>query len=96
MNEPQSPSDPAAHAPHAGASPAPQAADLLAAIVASSEDAIVSKTLEGIVTSWNAAAERLFGFTAEEMVGQSILKIIPPERHGEEDRILRELRLGHR
>ena len=69
---------------------------LLAAIVESSEDGIVSKTLEGIVTSWNAAAERLFGFTADEMIGKSIKLIIPPELQYEEDRILAHLRLGKR
>src|SRR5215467_12359282 len=69
---------------------------LLAAIVASSEDAIASKTLTGIVTSWNQAAERLFGYTSEEMVGQSILRIIPPELHAEEDHILAEIRRGNR
>jgi PAS domain S-box-containing protein len=68
----------------------------LAAIVASSEDAIASKTLEGIVTSWNASAERLFGFTAEEMVGRSILTIIPEELHHEEAEILAKLRAGQR
>ena len=75
---------------------AARTAALLAAIVASSEDAIASKTLQGIVTSWNQGAERLFGFTSEEMVGQSILRIIPPELHSEEDHILAELRRGHR
>jgi PAS domain S-box-containing protein len=69
---------------------------LLAAIVASSEDAIASKTLEGIVTSWNQGAERLFGYSSEEMVGQSILRIIPRELHAEEDHILSELRRGNR
>ncbi|MEP7247800.1 MAG: PAS domain S-box protein, partial [Gammaproteobacteria bacterium] len=68
----------------------------LAAIVASSDDAIVSKTLEGIVTSWNEAAERLFGFTAQEMVGQSITRVIPPELQHEETTILAKLRAGER
>jgi PAS domain S-box-containing protein len=72
------------------------ARDNLAAIVASSEDAIVSKTLEGIVTSWNSAAERLFGYSAAEMVGQSILRVIPPDRHHEETEILAKLRRGER
>src|SRR5262245_58963458 len=68
----------------------------LAAIVASSEDAIASKTLEGIVTSWNAAAERLFGYTAAEMVGQSITRIIPDDLQHEEVAILTKLRAGER
>jgi PAS domain S-box-containing protein len=68
----------------------------LAAIIESSEDAIVSKTLEGIVNSWNHAAERLFGWTAEEMIGQSILKVIPEDLHPEEGEILRRLRSGER
>jgi PAS domain S-box-containing protein len=83
-------------APAAGASATPQPAELLAAIIASSEDAIASKTLQGIVTSWNAAAETLFGFTAEEIIGQPILRIIPPELYPDEDRILGEIRNGHR
>jgi PAS domain S-box-containing protein len=68
----------------------------LAAIIATSEDAIVSKTLEGIVTSWNAAAERLFGFTAAEMVGQPILRVIPEELQYEEADILAKIRAGER
>ncbi|HKW25827.1 MAG TPA: PAS domain S-box protein [Terriglobales bacterium] len=68
----------------------------LAAIVESSDDAIVSKDLNGIVTSWNAAAERVFGYTAAEMVGQPILKIIPPDLHHDETRILETLRRGER
>ena len=68
----------------------------LAAIVQSSDDAIVSKTLEGIIRSWNRAAERLFGYTAEEAVGQPITLIIPPERVQEEQAILQKLRCGER
>lgn len=68
----------------------------LAAIVESSDDAIVSKNLESIVQSWNRGAERIFGYTAEEMVGQSITKIIPPDRQHEETAILVRLRRGER
>ncbi|HYD88175.1 MAG TPA: PAS domain S-box protein [Vitreimonas sp.] len=68
----------------------------LAAIVESSDDAIVSKTLQGVVTSWNASAERIFGYSASEMIGQHITKIIPPELHSEESRILSELAAGKR
>ena len=68
----------------------------LAAIVSSSEDAIVSKTLEGVVTSWNAGAERIFGYPPEEMIGQSIKKIIPPDLLAEEDEFLAKLRRGER
>jgi two-component system sensor kinase FixL len=69
---------------------------LLAAIVASSNDAIVGMDLNGVVTSWNAAAERLFGFSAAEMIGQPITRIIPPGRIAEEDEILRRIRRGER
>ena len=68
----------------------------LAAIVDSADDAIISKDLNGIVTSWNRGAQRMFGFTAEEMVGQSILRLIPDELQYEEDEILRKLRAGDR
>ena len=68
----------------------------LAAIVESSEDAIVSKTLDGVIRSWNAGAERLFGYTAEEAVGRPITLIIPPERQDEERAILERLRRGER
>lgn len=66
----------------------------LAAIVEGSDDAIASKTLESIVTSWNPAATRLFGYEPEEIIGKSITLIIPPERHSEEDQILARLRRG--
>ena len=68
----------------------------LAAIVDSSEDAIVSKNLDGVITSWNAGAERLFGYTAKEAVGQPITMIIPLERRSEETIILARLRQGDR
>ncbi len=66
----------------------------LAAIVESSEDVILSKDLNGIVTSWNKAAERLFGYTADEMVGAPILKLIPERLHSDEERILSTIRSG--
>jgi PAS domain S-box-containing protein len=69
---------------------------LLAAIVNSCEDAIISKDLSGIVTTWNPAATRLFDFTADEMIGESILKIIPEELHSEETAILASIREGKR
>jgi PAS domain S-box-containing protein len=68
----------------------------LAAIVESSDDAIISKTLEGQIVSWNAAAERLFGYSAEEMIGKPITTIIPPERLAEEREILDRIRRGER
>ncbi|WAS95108.1 PAS domain S-box protein [Nannocystis punicea] len=68
----------------------------LAAIVASSEDAIVSKTLDGVIRTWNAGAERLFGYTEAEAVGRPITLIIPPERIDEEKRILARLVHGER
>lgn len=68
----------------------------LEAIITNSEDAIVSKTLDGIVTTWNAAAERLFGYPAAEMVGQPILRVIPPELAHQETEILARLQKGER
>jgi PAS domain S-box-containing protein len=70
------------------------AARRLAAIVEFSEDAIVSKDLNGVVTSWNLAAERMFGYTAAEAVGQSITLIVPADRLSEEEHVLREIRAG--
>ncbi|MEA2543607.1 MAG: hypothetical protein QOH35_4973, partial [Acidobacteriaceae bacterium] len=75
---------------------AEQATRLLAAIVESSQDAIVSKSLNGVITSWNKGAERLFGYAAEEAVGQNITLIIPPERRDEERTILEQLTRGER
>jgi PAS domain S-box-containing protein len=68
----------------------------LAAIVESSDDAIVAKDLNGIVTSWNKSAEQLFGYTPEEMVGQPVSILIPPDRPDEEPTILARLRRGDR
>ncbi|WP_337269106.1 sensor histidine kinase [Oryzifoliimicrobium ureilyticus] len=69
---------------------------LLAAIVDSSFDAIVSKDLNGIVLTWNQAAERLYGFTAEEMIGKSILAVVPAHLHDEEMQILKRIEQGER
>jgi PAS domain S-box-containing protein len=67
----------------------------LGAIVDSADDAIVSKDLNGIVRTWNKAAEQMFGFTPDEMIGRSIKTIIPEERLQEEDEVLRQIRSGH-
>src|SRR5712691_9494397 len=66
----------------------------LAAVVDSSDDAIVTKTLDGVIRSWNRGAERLFGYTAGEAVGQQIFVIIPPDRVAEEQDVLARLRRG--
>jgi PAS domain S-box-containing protein len=68
----------------------------LAAIVESSDDAIISKRLDGVITSWNAGAERLFGYTAQEAVGRPIMMLMPPERVNEEAAILDRIRRGER
>lgn len=68
----------------------------LAAIVESSDDAIISKSLDSIIITWNAGAERIFGYQADEVIGKSIRLLIPPERSGEEDVILSRLRHGER
>jgi PAS domain S-box-containing protein len=86
-------------AEHDEAMPAEGAAEAvsrLAAIVESADDAIVGKTLDGVVTNWNRAAERIFGFSAEEMIGQSISRIIPPERRDDFPMILEAVRRGDR
>jgi PAS domain S-box-containing protein len=75
---------------------AEQTQALLAAIVESSDDAILSKTLDGRILSWNVGAERLFGYSAAEVVGQPITLLIPTDRHGEEQMILARLREGKR
>ncbi|HVN27976.1 MAG TPA: PAS domain S-box protein [Candidatus Binataceae bacterium] len=81
MDKPNLPPDVAAH---------------LAAIIASSDDIIVSKTLEGIITSWNPAAERILGYTAEEAIGKHITLIIPRDRWPEEDDVLARIGRGER
>lgn len=73
-----------------------KAQNFLAAIIASSDDAIVSKDLNGVVTTWNEGARRIFGYEAEEILGESILRLIPPELRYEEDFILAKIRAGER
>src|SRR5258707_971831 len=68
----------------------------LAAIVESSDDAIVSKTLDGIITTWNHGAQRIFGWQADEVIGRPINIIIPSDRQNEEPNILRQIRAGQR
>jgi len=72
------------------------AADLLAAIVNSSDDAIIGKTIDGVITTWNPAAERMYGYTAEEIVGQPITVLCPPDRVAEIQEILRKIGNGER
>ena len=73
-----------------------EASAWLAAIVENSDDAILSKTLDGIIMSWNAGAEKLFGFTADEAIGRPITIIIPEDRLHEEESIIRQLRAGEK
>jgi len=74
----------------------PAESKLLASIVESSDDAIISKTLDGVITTWNKAAERIYGYRAEEIIGQSISLLIPPDRPNEMVEILGRLRIGER
>src|SRR5216684_7998711 len=80
------------HPEVAGQTPAAEISSRLAAIVQSSDDAIVAKDLNGIVTSWNSSAERIFGYSEQEVLGKPIALIIPPELEPEELEILRRLR----
>src|SRR5215471_16948808 len=68
----------------------------LAAIVDNSDDAIIGKDLNSIITSWNKGAERIFGYSAEEMIGTSVLRLIPLDRRAEEDEILSQIKRGER
>src|ERR1700691_292106 len=71
-------------------------AEFLAAIVDSSDDAIFSKTMEGVITTWNKAAERIYGYAAREIIGQSVSLLMPPDRRHEMVEILGRIRIGER
>jgi PAS domain S-box-containing protein len=73
-----------------------RAAQQLSAIVESAEDAILAKDLDGVIISWNRGAERLFGYTADEVIGKPVTLLIPADRLGEEPEILRRIRAGER
>src|SRR5581483_6498467 len=90
--------DPGAAVAHpvSTATPAEQAVFYLASIVSSSDDAIVGKDLSGIIQSWNAGAERLFGYRAAEVIGRPITILVPPERLQEEEDILARIARGER
>src|SRR5262249_52621608 len=78
----------------AGGRQSERAARRLAAIVESSDDALITKDLNGIVKSWNAGAQRIFGYTPAEMIGESIRRLIPADRQSEEDEVLARIRRG--
>ena len=84
------------HAPGTAGTTLDESARRLAAIVESSDDAILAKDLDGTVTAWNRAAERLFGYTAAEMIGRSVRLIIPEDRQEEEDAVLEKIRRGEK
>lgn len=75
---------------------AQERSQMLAAIVESTDDAVLSKDLDGIVTSWNSAAERIYGYTAQEMIGQRVTRIFPPHREEEYEHIMARIRRGER
>src|SRR6476620_58653 len=79
-----------------GGSPPEELQSRLAAVVESSDDAILSMTLEAIVTTWNKGAERMFGYTAQEMIGKSVTLILPQDRLNEEPAMLERLKRGER
>ena len=97
MDETQEPSSGRTEGRQLGSGTRPEDAGLwLAALVNSSDDAIISKTLDGVITSWNYAAQRIYGYSAEDVLGKSISLLIPQDRLGEYNEIMRRLRHGER